>query len=238
MKNKYALLENHLEFLRTHRGMVTQQADHWLIESEKQEFTFTFVGSSPISEAMQTRAFYKTPWSGESNANWLISNKQHTHTLSYMFLNKKQLTTKPLKREWHLKVAPTLQHIEDFSLVQGKGFCPTDDSFNEWYPWMRSKNMNNIKNLDQIFYVAYKDENPIGTALSIKKDHTLGIYAVATLPHFRKQGVSSFLMQQIVSQSNANSDETITLQVLKNSYAEKFYLKLGFKVDFEVEVYS
>jgi ribosomal protein S18 acetylase RimI-like enzyme len=237
MQNERVLLENHLEFLKTHRGTVTKQADHWIVESDKKEFTFLIVGSTPIPETIQISIFYKTPWSGESNATWLKSNKKHTHTLSYMILDKKQLKTEPLKSELHFKVEPTLQHIEDFSLVQVKGFCPTDESFNEWYPWMRSKNVSNLKTPNQTFYVAYQNEKPIGTALAIKKNHTLGIYAVATLPDFRKQGVSSFLMQKIVSQSQT-SDEIVTLQVLKNSYAEKFYLKLGFKIAFEVEVYS
>lgn len=237
MKNERVLLENYLEFLRTHRGTVTKQSDHWLVESDKKEFTFLIVGATSIPEINHISTFYKTPWSGESNSNWLKIDKKHTHSLSYMILDKKQLATEPLKNELHFKVEPTLQHIEDFSLVQGKGFCPTEDSFNEWYPWMRSKNMSNLKTPNQAFYVAYQNEKPIGTALAIKKDHTLGIYAVATLPDFRKQGVSSFLMEKIVSQSHT-SDEIVTLQVLKNSYAEKFYLKLGFKIAFEVKIYS
>lgn len=97
MKNERVLLENHLEFLRTHRGTVTKQADHWIVESDKKEFTFLIVGSTPIPETIQISTFYKTPWSGASNATWLKSNKKHTHTLSYMILDKKQLKTEPFR---------------------------------------------------------------------------------------------------------------------------------------------
>lgn len=86
MKNELVLLDNHLEFLRAHRGTVTKQVDHWLVESDKKEFTFLIVGPTPIAETVHQSTFYKTPWSGESNASWLKSNKKHNHTLSSMIL--------------------------------------------------------------------------------------------------------------------------------------------------------
>ncbi|MBI2518947.1 MAG: GNAT family N-acetyltransferase [Bdellovibrio sp.] len=241
MKNNQELLQNHLEFLSTHRGVVqaSPDGDHWLVKSEKKEFTFVFVGPSPLGDLVNDfTTFYKTPWAGEQNTNWLKQNKKYTHSLSYMVLSPKRLNTPSINPHVLIEKKSSLAHLEEFSLVQGKGFCSTPEVFNQWYPWMRKFNIANLHNATQTFYVAKINNTPSGVALTIKNDRTLGIYAVTTLLEARKQGISTAIMNEIVSSSKSNPQKTITLQVLKGSYAEGLYKKLGLQTVFEIEIFS
>jgi hypothetical protein len=76
--------------------------------------------------------------------DWVTINEQmklkykKTGSLTYMVLVDK-------KPEWeinktiNIKWGNTLSGIEDFSIVQGRGFCETEEEFNMGYLWMREK---------------------------------------------------------------------------------------------------
>ena len=128
--------------------------------------------------------------------------------------------------------------MENFSLVQGKGFCDPGYDFNEWYPWMREKNMKNFKDSNQSFYIAYEKQKPVGVCLSITHNGIGGIYAVATSPEYLKQGVCTSIMKSVMIDCTKNNFQIITLQVNTNSYAHNFYKKLGFADEFECKIYQ
>jgi ribosomal protein S18 acetylase RimI-like enzyme len=83
-----------------------------------------------------------------------------------------------------------------------------------------------------MFYIAYLDHKPAGVCLFVLTDGVAGIYAVATLPEFRKKGVATTLMKRGIHDAREKGCQTITLQVSTGSYAESLYRKLGFDVRF------
>ena len=103
---------------------------------------------------------------------------------------------------------------------------------------MRNFNLKNQDDPVQSFWVAYKDESPVGVCLTIETESCTGIYAVATLPSERKQGISTSLIHTAIQSIHKVPDNIICLQVETNSYAHNFYKKLGFTDAFECLIFK
>lgn len=233
------LFENHLEFLRTHRGKVTKTGDHFCIQSEKAPFTYFVPGSDdilPLLDRFSTA--HLAPWVSAENrqeiskAGWVRKG-----SLSYMKLRAFVPASKPSPTV-RSRTAKSIADIESFSEIQGRAFCETEESYREWQPWMRQANLRNADNPNQRFYIAALDDKDASVALSVRVGKTVGIYAVATLPVMRKHGISTVLMEKMISELKTDGAEILTLQVVKGSYAESLYLKQGFEEAFEVEIWG
>ncbi len=234
--NNRILLENHLYFLSKHRGVRDSYPDADLIHSDKESFNIIFL-KSPEN-------IYSLP---ESYRIYIPA-----HTLSIQKLPEKYkplgsityMTLSHSRPIWNLqtklkyKRVDTIESMEDFSLVQSRGFCETQEIFDEWYPWMRNFNLKNQDDPVQSFWVAYKDESPVGVCLTIETESCTGIYAVATLPSERKQGISTSLIHTAIQSIHKVPDNIICLQVETNSYAHNFYKKLGFTDAFECLIFK
>ena len=174
---------------------------------------------------------------------WVLINEQmklkhkKTDSLTYMVLTDEK-TKWEINKKIITKRASSLSDIEDFSIVQGKAFCETEEQFNQWYLWMREKNIKNLDDNTQNFYVAYENENPVGVTLCIYHKNIAGIYAVATLPEHRKKGISTTLIQRAVDDAISNNMKTIILQASTESYAHLFYRNLGFENAFECSIFK
>lgn len=228
------ILENHTHFLAKHRG-IEECAEHGqFIHSDKEEYNMFFPLSKEGLEKISKKYTIYLP-------EWLSINEQlklkykKVGSLTYMVLNDEK-TKWETSKKIITKRASTLSDIADFSIVQGKAFCETEEEFNEWYPWMREKNIKNLHDDTQRFYVAYENEKPVGVTLCIYYKNIAGIYAVATLPEHRKKGVSTTLIQRAVDDAISNNMETITLQTSTESYAHSFYRKIGFEDVFECSI--
>jgi GNAT superfamily N-acetyltransferase len=98
---------------------------------------------------------------------------------------------------------------------------------------MRQKKIENLDDNTQNFYVAYDNEKPVGVTLCIYYKNIAGIYAVATLPEYRKNRISTTLIQRAVDDAINNNIAAITLQTYTETYAHSFYEKLGFEDVFD-----
>ena len=233
------LLLNHLEFLRTHRGRVRLIDEAWCIESEKNEFTFAIPDCSSSVPALVSRygRFYLKP----------SCLKFETELLSMGFKEKGGVNYLSLPTEdggWQInssievKRASTIKDFESFSEIQSKGFCESEEEYEEWKPFLHKANLKNFSNASQNFYIAYTDKKPVGVAIALFHKPLTGIYAVTTLPGFRRQGVSTALLNEIWKDSSHRGIEMLTLQASHGSYAEFFYQRLGFKSSFLVKIMS
>lgn len=225
------ILENHIHFLTKHRGETEYHEYGIFIHSDKAEYNIAFpLSTEGIEKASKDYTIYLPQW---VLFNEHINSKyKKLASLTYMVLANE-------KAKWDInktlvtKRAISLSDIEDFSIVQGKAFCETEEEFNKWYLWMREKNIKNLDDSTQNFYVAYENGKPIGVTLCIYHKNIAGIYAVATMPEHRKKGVSTTLIQRAVEDAIKNNMTTITLQTATESYAHSFYRKLGFEDVFE-----
>jgi ribosomal protein S18 acetylase RimI-like enzyme len=233
--NKRNILEHHIYFLSTHRGQRESLEQTELIHSNKSYFNIAFTFSTEAVETVSPMFnLYLPDW---INIDDKLKNWKSSGAITYMTLNDTNQIWN-LNTNLQVRKASSMQEIEDFSLVQGKGFCDPGEDFNEWYPWMREMNIKNFKNSDQNFYIAYEKEKPLAVALSIIHNGIAGLYAVATLPEYRNQGISTSIMKSVTNDCIKNNIHVITLQVNTNSYAHHFYKKLGFINAFECKIFS
>lgn len=228
------LLENHLNFLSKHRGTETGTEYGKYINSDNPDFNIFFpLSNEGIDEIDKKYAIYLP--------KWVLINEQiklkykKVASLTYMLLTNQE-TKWETNNEIVIKRADSLNDIEDFSLAQTWGFCETEERFNVAYSWMRQKNIENLHDNTQNFYIAYENEKPVGVTLSIYHNNIAGIYAVTTLQEYRKKGISTTLIKRAVEDAMSNNIEQITLQTLTDSYAHSFYKKLGFEDVFDCSI--
>jgi ribosomal protein S18 acetylase RimI-like enzyme len=124
------------------------------------------------------------------------------------------------------------QIVDDFSTAQCAGFLETPDARAGWASWLTQANLNNLDQSDVTFYVAYVSNSPVSGAIAVNSDSCVGIYGVATDPKYRKRGLGTLLLNEILTTSKAS--DVIGLQVETDSYAHSYYKRLGFKDIYEL----
>lgn len=232
------LLEHHIHFLSKHRGIRESLPGMELIHSSMQFFNIAFRLSNNAPKIIEKKFNIYLPCFLECNRNFMNGRKK-SGNLTYMILEPgKNCKTAGNNNNITVIKANTIKEINDFSMAQARGFCETEEEFNEWFPWMKEKNLENMNDENQSFYIAYSDNKPSGVCLVITHCNITGIYAVATIPQLRKQGISTALMKHVIDPAVNSGIETITLQVISGSYAHNFYKNLGFKDVFSCDIYS
>ncbi|MCS7222623.1 MAG: GNAT family N-acetyltransferase [Anaerolineae bacterium] len=87
-----------------------------------------------------------------------------------------------------------------------------------------------------VSYLAEWDGKPAGCAQLFREAGVAGIYAVGTLPAFRRRGIASALVGHLMREAIAHEDH-VCLQVIAGSPAEQVYVRLGFQRLFAQECY-
>jgi len=234
--NHRTLLEHHLYFLSTHRGNRESLEQVEFIHSEKPSFNIAFpLSSESITTIGSMFNIYIPDWLNVDK-NKLIGWEK-TGSITYMILSG-MIDNWKTNNKISVREIGSTADMKNFSLIQGKGFCQTEDDFKEWHPWMSEKNITNISDINQRFYVGYYDEKPLGVCLSIIHNNIIGVYAVATLPEYRKQGISATIMKQAIHEAQKSNIHSVTLQVMTNSYAHQYYKHLGFSDAFHCNIFT
>lgn len=231
---KENVLENHINFLSKHRGIRENHEAIEFINSEKAPYNIAFpLSTEAIDKISKDYTTYLPEWISINEQMEARYNK--LGSLTYMVLTDKN-SEYEINKEITIKRVSSLSGMEDFSIVQGKGFCEEEEEFNEWYPWMREINIKNLHDNTQNFYVAYENDKPVGVTLCIYHKNIAGIYAVTTMPEHRKKGISTTLIQRAIEDAISHNMTTITLQTSTDSYAHSLYKKLGFEGAFNCTI--
>jgi GNAT superfamily N-acetyltransferase len=233
------LLENHLAFLGSHRGVVRADGDTIYVESDRPEFRYAILGRKTNLETLPAtvRAVQVFPWSQPTVEELEKAGFAPATGLSYMVLGE-DLPKWRVRNDLDIEVANDSAQMDVFSEVQSRGFLESVDDYKNWHPWLSAANHRNLQNPKQSFYVGSLGSTVLGVVLSVIEGGTAGIYAVATLPDHRKSGVSTTIMKRAISDAQARGCKTITLQVKQDSYVEEFYQHLGFKRVFTTKMFK
>jgi len=229
------LLNNHICFLRQNRGSIRNENENIIISSDVENFDITFLVNEYPSE-FESKMIYLPEWASDSNE--IIENDKITKVadLTYMFANSNILNAWKTNNSIVTKKVTNDSDLELFSIIQSKGFCETKEIYNEWFPFLRRKNFEGVLFKNQHFFIAYLEDEAVGTCLIVDSHDTYGIYAVATLPEYRKKGIATSVMKSALVNCMNSKIQNLTLQTMKDSNAEKLYLYLGFKKEFNCQI--
>jgi GNAT superfamily N-acetyltransferase len=236
------LIENHLEFLATHRGTVTTASGANLVTSTAPGFTCAILREGlPEGELNAIVRSFETVRlvpGGESNEPSLLSHG-YTPAGAYVYMDLPADRAAPTERHANLRIelASDQARMADFTRVQAEGFVEDLEERRTWERILGDANLRNVGNTAQFFYIGYVDNEPAGVTLLVLTPGTAGIYAVATRPAFRRSGVSATLLWRAVEEARAQS-VVVTLQVIEGSYAARFYEKLGFRRVFVSPIFT
>lgn len=123
------------------------------------------------------------------------------------------------------------KEIDDFAKVIKEAFDKTNQQIEKMY-----ETDETIISEDVISFVIYKDNQPVGAALTSISDEVAGIYWVGVLEEARGQGLGSFITQ---ISTNAGFDSGKDLVILQASEAgERVYIKLGYETITRYRTYT
>ncbi len=86
------------------------------------------------------------------------------------------------------------------------------------------------------YYLAYYQNQPIGTAIAFQTEKTIGIHGVGVIPEMRKKGFASEIMKHLINMAINDGSDIMTLQASR--MGKNVYLKLGFKEQFLIKNYT
>lgn len=85
-------------------------------------------------------------------------------------------------------------------------------------------------------YLLYVDGNPIATGILVLHENVGGIFNIAVLHEYQKKGYGRAIMKFLMNR--AYSLGLFQLVLLSSPSAEQFYLDLGFKKIFDIDVFA
>ncbi|WP_438711534.1 GNAT family N-acetyltransferase [Aquimarina muelleri] len=85
------------------------------------------------------------------------------------------------------------------------------------------------------YYLAYYNDEPIGTAILFQTNNIVGVHGVGVVHQMRKRGFAAQIMKSLINVAIINNMDYVMLQA--SDMGKNVYLKLGFKELFEIRNY-
>jgi len=160
----------------------------------------------------------------QQNDDYLIEqNFSGPYSVAEMAL---QLDLQPLassELSEKIRVVSALQPhtLQQWVEVAAQGFNFTVDEINEFiFP--------HIQFAGDIPYLAYYEDEPAATALLFCGEQVAGLYAISTIPKFRRQGLATAVTQACLLEAQKRHLKYATLS--SSAMGQTLYKKLGFQV--------
>lgn len=230
----YALYANHRRFLEAQRGAVTRHDGYDVVHGDVPAFQIAMLHEAAVADQAGRAAavVFAPPWADPGAARFAGLDYQ----LAHMSLPIGAMAPRPPHGTFEIGRAADEAALRAFTEVQAAGFASEPGGYDELFAWMWGKNLRALPLADLHFYCLRRAGAPVSVLLTVDSGEALGIYAVATPPAFRKQGLSSHLLGHVCAAAPA--EKQICLQVMRGSEAERLYAKLGFVERFVVNVYK
>ena len=238
MTGNQKLLENRLAFITCHREKRESFPGVEIFHGKPAFFKNAFLfEENAINKVPADFQLHVLDWVSIDDAFLINSGWHVSESMIYMVLKSEY-------GNWAVNPKITVEKIlveKDlvrYCQTQSLGFSEEAFEDDEFYPIMLASSQKNFNKSNHHFYLASLNGKPAGVALAYFTEKTLGIYSVATIAEFRGVGVSTSLMKTVIEQGVGHSIECVTLQTMAESYAEKFYKKLGFEPAFECRIFK
>lgn len=93
--------------------------------------------------------------------------------------------------------------------------------------------INTFKDIN--YYLAYYQNQPVGTAIVFQTNKVSGIHGVGVIPEMRKRSFAEQIMKYLINMAVEDDSEYVTLQA--SDMGKNIYLKLGFEEQFVIKNY-
>ncbi len=103
----------------------------------------------------------------------------------------------------------------------------SDEIQKAWHAFLENTTSEN--------YVVYLDERPVGTGKIVINGKVGGIFNVAVLPEYQKQGCGRSIMEFLINRAHELNLESLVL--MSSPEAEKLYTDLQFEKSQDMEIY-
>jgi len=164
---------------------------------------------------------------------WDIYNSRSFEILDTLgFVKRTEQVGMSLKLHQPFKQTVNLEHIRVSNAASAKLWS---DLFKQAFGYYISEEilMRTLKEIE--YYIAYYEEQAVGTAILYNTGNISGIHSVGVIPEMRRKGFADDMMAFILNRAIASHAAYATLQA--SAMGKGLYLKLGFKEEFMIRNY-
>ncbi len=108
--------------------------------------------------------------------------------------------------------------------------------FSKSFGYFTNPILLNTAQEDTNYFIAYYNNEPVGTAILHITNKVTGIHSVGIIPEQRRKGYAEQIIKLLINQSIEINSDYITLQ--SSNMGKGLYLKLGFKEQFTIKNYA
>lgn len=221
------LFLNHLAFFDTHRGHVRYEPQAvWIDGLVPSLCSWTPLNDqAPLpAEANIVRLIPSCGASWESRIG--REGYSRAEALAYMELPADAPIVRVHRSDDELSIGIVSDDdaAQDFAKVQAAAFLTQASDADWWVDCFATMAVRNFSRPEQRLYLARSGGVAAAVLLALDVAEVTGIYAVATVPHFQRRGLSTALLARALR----DTDRPLILQAIVGSYAHGFYARLGF----------
>lgn len=221
---------NHLFFLACHRGIVEIGPDGVRVRSDIEGFS-CWAPAHPDGVIPVDRVAVRINSYDESIREEMLRLAGYlpAETIRYMrrATGARALQGRPSAE---VTVAASEADARTFARVQLEGFIhPDAANRSRWETIFESVACKVWQRADHRLYIVRQSGLPVAVGLLVFSAGIAGLYAVATQPAARRQGLARLVLEEAAAEAQALGYATVVLQVALRSDAERLYFNAGFE---------
>lgn len=139
----------------------------------------------------------------------------------------------PTSSKLKIKIVQTQSELEDFTNLAADAFAMNSKATKQWL----ALNESVMKEGEQIHFIAYLDEIPVGTTTLSLSPSSAGIWNLATVLEHRKHGIGGALVHAALIEAKKREYDQIMAILMPKGLAWGLFKKLGFRAMCEFPFY-
>ncbi|HEY3686144.1 MAG TPA: GNAT family N-acetyltransferase [Streptosporangiaceae bacterium] len=237
----WPLVENHLAFFAAHHGAVTRTADSVTMTARAEALSCWLPRTPDARLPPSAHTVRVLPGAGPDWGDRLAAAGLRPDGALLYLTRRPDLPIPGAATRTAVDRVVDAADAEVFAGVQEAGFREPEDDAEAQGWWRRAFTDSARRNRaapGQALFLARVAGVPAAVALGVHTGGVYGVYAVATLPEFRRRGLATALLERARADAVARGADRLALQVAEGSAAERLYRGLGFTPAFRTPGYT
>jgi GNAT superfamily N-acetyltransferase len=132
-----------------------------------------------------------------------------------------------------IKFVESDAELESFTCLAADIFAMSSKATEQWL----ALNDSMLRNDEQVHFIAYLNDIPVGTVSLSTSSSSAGIWNLATLPEHRKTGVGAALVQAALQEAKKRHYDYVMAILMPKGMAWGLFTKMGFEAVCEFPFY-